>query len=524
MKDLSMKKLLKALFIAVSLLTVTPSIQAWSMSSLWSSVTSFFSNDTDSTGMKCAKYGIAALLMTEVVRRMYNYWTTPAKNKKDAITGVAPAPTPREKKNNKPKKDNYTLSNLQKACSVCPERAQKYSPSCITQEAFEKTLCNYSKLMEKQLGDKTQWLNFDQKPKEKFTPFVQKLVLPENSEIAMWGDLHGSVHSLLRTLITLRNTQYIDDNFKIIKDNFYMFFLGDYVDRGRYGVEVIWTLLSLKLANPDKVFLVRGNHEDSTVNNDFACELGQKFTKKSWFDPATLAYLENVAKIYETMPLALFLGRPHCHEFIQCCHGGIEPGYNPSPLLNTPANLMYEWITELKRKDWFDSLQKNIQDEALKGLTNKESSANFTPTSPASATCAGADAIGFMWNEFDCNIAENVDEFGLNEQPTVIIFEPGRGHIFGKEATEEYAQQTWFKKDQNKIHRFIRAHQHNNRRGGPMLNNLIKGNGMHSLWNGLVYTLLSAPDGIPYINVDAFVIITAKDQWPIQLFSSPIPT
>ncbi len=65
---------------------------------------------------------------------------------------------------------------------------------------------------------------------------------------------------------------------------------GDFVDRGAWGLEVLVFLAALKLAMPDRVMLLRGNHESSTCTQlyGFRTEVLRKYGQEVLAPPLAL--------------------------------------------------------------------------------------------------------------------------------------------------------------------------------------------------------------------------------------------
>ncbi|MFA5306169.1 MAG: metallophosphoesterase [Candidatus Babeliales bacterium] len=192
--------------------------------------------------------------------------------------------------------------------------------------------------------DNTLWLN-NQTPTKAQPNVIQKMVVNQGAKILFLGDLHGSVHALLRNLRRLCVLGYMNERFQLAK-NTYLIALGDYSDLGRYGTEVIYLLLRLFLKNPGNVVLLRGNHEDKNINESWGLktELATKYGDEG---NVLLKLIDK--RIYPYLPVALFLG---CNNtFVQCCHGGIEPAYDPQKLLSSLHNYNYQAVARFAFPD-----------------------------------------------------------------------------------------------------------------------------------------------------------------------------
>lgn len=121
-------------------------------------------------------------------------------------------------------------------------------------------------------------------------------------DTAVFGDIHGDYVALQRFL------QLIPDK------NCTKVFLGDYVDRGKYSLDVICLLFMLKILEPEKYILLRGNHESVQMSNimgedSFYREIREKFGE-------TMA--DTIFENFNYLPISCIIDSG-----IICVHGGI---------------------------------------------------------------------------------------------------------------------------------------------------------------------------------------------------------
>lgn len=123
--------------------------------------------------------------------------------------------------------------------------------------------------------------------------------------LTVCGDTHGQFYDVLN-IFQMNGWPH--------KTNPYLF-NGDFVDRGSFSFEVIFTFLIWKLHDPSSIYLTRGNHETKNMNRIYGFE-GE--IKAKYDDKIFQLFLE----VFEWLPLAAVIGGK-----VFVTHGGlpVEP-------------------------------------------------------------------------------------------------------------------------------------------------------------------------------------------------------
>ncbi len=141
------------------------------------------------------------------------------------------------------------------------------------------------------------------------TPTLLKLKYP----IKIFGSLNGQYNDLIKYFnLWGQPSEYQGDI-----ESFDYLFLGNFVNRGSFSLEVLCLLLSLKVKYPEQIHLLRGSHEDLEICKAYG--LYEECKRKLIEDPdKNDSVFQNICSLFEYLPLAATI-----NDKILCVHSGI---------------------------------------------------------------------------------------------------------------------------------------------------------------------------------------------------------
>jgi len=131
----------------------------------------------------------------------------------------------------------------------------------------------------------------------------EETVQPVSSPVTIVGDIHGQWNDLIEMFAIggyLPGTNYV--------------FLGDYVDRGFYSIETVTLIMCLKVRYPDRIHIIRGNHESRGITQVYGF---YDQCLKHYGSPAVWRFFTD---LFDFIPLSIVIDNK-----IFCVHGGLSP-------------------------------------------------------------------------------------------------------------------------------------------------------------------------------------------------------
>eukprot|EP00727_Mastigamoeba_balamuthi_P001451 m51a1_g11302 putative serine threonine protein phosphatase 2b catalytic (520) ;mRNA; r:71032-73204 len=125
--------------------------------------------------------------------------------------------------------------------------------------------------------------------------------------VVVVGDLHGQFYDLI-SIFDIAGQPSAENRF---------LFLGDYVDRGDFSIEIALFLFACKLNWPQSVFMLRGNHETRLLGEymTFQVECEYKYSSEVY---------QEFELTFDTLPLACVLKNTVYGDCL-AVHGGVGP-------------------------------------------------------------------------------------------------------------------------------------------------------------------------------------------------------
>lgn len=163
------------------------------------------------------------------------------------------------------------------------------------------------------------------------------LCLEPGSSLYVWGDLHGSFHTLLKSLLYLKKQNVINDELQIRNSEAHFIIFGDAVSRGSCSMATLALIIALLKKNPTQVHYIKGNHESFKYWENFALKREIQILINASMDEHQKVK-ELVNNFFNTLPdyLLVYLAKEPDRSLLFAFNGIVDPYIH----FNQPLSMM----------------------------------------------------------------------------------------------------------------------------------------------------------------------------------------